>query len=786
PRSWLEARKYAVLIDAGSSGSRMQVYSWKDPKLDRAMRESKGLDVKTLPKVEKGTWEGSGLDWTYKVEPGLSSFAQNPAGVAGYLKPLMERAESIVPQSAWADTPIYIMATAGMRLLTDVERNGILNQACQYVKQHTSFRLDGTGNCENHIQVISGEEEGLLGWISINYLMDGFQIRSKSLIETGNQGKAAAEGKSTFGFLDMGGASTQIAFEPSKKAMEKQGYEAAKEDLKPVVLRMLDGTQVTHNVFVTTFLGFGTNQARERYVHELMSNGGAGLESVATLGDGSKVKLTTDPCLPRGLQLTDPATKSSLVGTGSFTSCLESTQPLLDKGATCSHPPCLFHGVHVPPIDFSVNHFIGVSEYWFSSNDIFGQGGVYDYVSFQKAAVDFCGKPWEELKSSLDAGGVFGPQVELNRLQMQCFKAAWMVTVLHEGIGLPRIVDHKGEGDGKDHTVEAQDKADAKNLFQSVNDVDGFSVSWTLGKAVLEASKEILPAPGTAAAAAPLPHVADAGQAAAVDKAGAWNKWKPSWSSAVEGGKLPSIHAGKEALNPAPLAAVILVFLFAFLTCVCTRGRGPRASRRRAAIKEMLPPPFGTCGGLLGGKRAGRGDYILASMEEANESDKVAEFTNYKPGPEVDGEYYLSGSEGSSEDGRLMSPRIKLHVRKGSSDGGILSTVTSPLRRAIKGVSGLVPTLAWARSRSMGRRDPPLMSATPRNSPGLPSVSGRMPVRKGASSPPFGSNRSSRPASPAFVTLTSGLLGSSISRPASRTASRAPTPTFGARSVSTT
>ena len=53
-----------------------------------------------------------------------------------------------------------------------------------------------------------------------------------------------------------------------------------------------------------------------------------------------------------------------LVGTGSFTQCLQKTAPLLNKNAPCLAELCLFDGMHVPPINFTPSHFIGVSEYW--------------------------------------------------------------------------------------------------------------------------------------------------------------------------------------------------------------------------------------------------------------------------------------------------------------------------------------------------------------------------------------------------------------------------------------
>ena len=392
-----------------------------------------------------------------------------------------------------------------MRLLSPQKQAEILLETCRFLANHSYFKIEeasAVGPCGSSVRIITGEEEGLFGWIAVNYLMDGFSGSSSD--------------HTTYGFLDMGGASTQIAFEPSVESQSKT------KNLIDVRLRLLGGEEIHHKVFVTTWLGYGTNQARERYVGKIITENDASLH-----GDEDEDHLVLDPCLPKDLELTEAPVHSSpatahlskphrMIGTGSFEQCLKKTASLLSTSKPCPDTPCLMNGVHVPPIDFSVSHFIGVAEYWYSSEHIFGLGGAYDYVQYERAASNFCSRDWTDIlnehedsrthghlggdgevvqNGKIVGAGQWGPQVEVPRLQMQCFKAAWIANVLHEGIKMPRIVDPGGNvsTDGEKVVNEAEKKGLGRPTFQSVDTVGDIAISWTLGKMVLEASKEIVP-----------------------------------------------------------------------------------------------------------------------------------------------------------------------------------------------------------------------------------------------------------------------------------------------------
>jgi Golgi nucleoside diphosphatase len=106
------------------------------------------------------------------TEIGISTFADKPEKVGeDHLENLLHYALKHIPEQQQSSTPLFLLATAGMRLLTPAQQADILASACAYTRQRTPFLLP---DCDTHFQVIDGTTEGLYGWIAINYLLGSF------------------------------------------------------------------------------------------------------------------------------------------------------------------------------------------------------------------------------------------------------------------------------------------------------------------------------------------------------------------------------------------------------------------------------------------------------------------------------------------------------------------------------------------------------------------------------------------------------------------------------------
>lgn len=76
-------------------------------------------------------------------------------------------------------------------------------------------------------------------------------------------------------------------------------------------------------------------------------------------------------------------------------------------------------------------------------------------------------------------------------LKDACFKASWVMNVLHEGFELPRI---GFETSSDDQNNKQTDDVTGKHVpFKSADSVGGEELSWTLGKMLLFASSQIEP-----------------------------------------------------------------------------------------------------------------------------------------------------------------------------------------------------------------------------------------------------------------------------------------------------
>lgn len=205
-----DARKYAIVFDAGSTGSRVHVYRFDE------------TEDGSLALVD---------DTFEQLKPGLSSFAKNPSEGADSIDPLLEIAMKTVPEARRATTTVELRATAGLRLLPGKEADGLLDAVRAKLKGYPfSFNDDS-------VSIMDGAEEGAFQWLTMNYLL----------------GNLDGDLSDTVATVDLGGGSVQLAY-----AAEEKHVKAAPEGYFKA---MTSGSKKYH-VYVYSHLGFGIMAAR--------------------------------------------------------------------------------------------------------------------------------------------------------------------------------------------------------------------------------------------------------------------------------------------------------------------------------------------------------------------------------------------------------------------------------------------------------------------------------------------------------------------------------------------
>nr|DAD42011.1 TPA_asm: hypothetical protein HUJ06_000241 [Nelumbo nucifera] len=241
------SRSYAVIFDAGSSGSRVHVYCFDE-----------SLNLVPIRKD---------LELFVQKKPGLSAYANDPQKAADSLLSLLEQAEDVVPKELRHKTPVRVGATAGLRALEGDASDRILQAVRDFLEDKSSLKSK-----PEWVSVLDGTQEGAFQWVTINYLL----------------GRVGKKYSNTVGIVDLGGGSVQMAYAISEKDAEKAPTVKNGEDSYVKEL-FLKGTK--YYLYVHSYLHYGLLAARAEILKAVGSsenpcilNGYHGLETKKQIG----------------------------------------------------------------------------------------------------------------------------------------------------------------------------------------------------------------------------------------------------------------------------------------------------------------------------------------------------------------------------------------------------------------------------------------------------------------------------------------------------------------------
>ncbi|KAM9271128.1 ectonucleoside triphosphate diphosphohydrolase 8-like [Morus bassanus] len=405
------SNRYGLVFDAGSTHTALYIYQWPVDK-------ENGTSI--VSQVEACTVSG----------PGISSYADNPAGAGASLKPCLDKAVKVITAEQQRETPTYLGATAGMRLLRDQNSTKAEQVLDEVKKAIGEYPVDFRG-----AQILTGNEEGSCGWITVNYLLE-------MLIKfsfTGKWTHPAAE--VVVGALDLGGASTQITFLPGTII----------DDSRTRALLRLYGTN--YSIYTHSYLCYGQKQALKMLMASLhQSSPSAPRMSHPCYPKGYQENITTadlhdSPCV-QAPSTSSPAQVLTVMGTGDPEACSAAIQNLFNF--TCgANRTCGFNGVYQPPVQ---GQFFAFSGFYHNFHFLNLTGGQ-SLSSVNATIRQFCTSSWEKVQKEF-------PTMNRTHLRDACAANSYAFTLLLQGYKF-------------NHTTWLN-----IHFVQQVADVD---VGWTLG-----------------------------------------------------------------------------------------------------------------------------------------------------------------------------------------------------------------------------------------------------------------------------------------------------------------
>lgn len=404
--------QYAIMIDAGSTGSRIHVYRFNNcgptPELENE-------DFKMTEKKDGGA--------------GLSSYKADAEGAAMSLDPLLEVAMNSVPDKLKACTPIAVKATAGLRKLGPDMSDAILKAV--RTRLETVYPFPVVAQEHGGVEVMDGKDEGVYAWITTNYLL----------------GKIGGPDKSpTAAVFDLGGGSTQIVFEPTFPDAPQGGFPETLAEGDHKYALSFGGRDFT--LYQHSYLGYGLMAAREN-LHKLV------LQNMYEDNPTARAWLSQpvpNPCLipamsrqvtvelgedhPLGASVTVNMTGPSA---GSAAQCRALAEKTLLKDKACALAPCAFNGVHQPSLAKTfAREDVYLFSYFYDRTFPLGMPESFSLSELKDLTARVCDGPNGNDKSAWDSfRAISGAMDELMHRPETCLDLSFMVALLHTGYEMP-------------------------------------------------------------------------------------------------------------------------------------------------------------------------------------------------------------------------------------------------------------------------------------------------------------------------------------------------------------
>ncbi|KAJ2310346.1 Guanosine-diphosphatase, partial [Coemansia sp. RSA 2704] len=371
--------QYVLMLDAGSTGSRIHVYKFNY--------------CKSQPELEGEVFE--------QIKPGLSSFKEDARGAAASLDSLMDVAMKHVPESLRGCTPVAVKATAGLRMLGSEQSSKILAAVEDHLRRDYPFTL-----VENPVEIMDGKDEGIYAWITVNYLL-------------GTLGQPAHQTAATF---DLGGGSTQIVFEPQAVRGGSSNDTLAAGAHR---YEMSYGGE-HYALYQHSYLGFGLMEARKS-IKKMIARELAGAGKFST----------EHPCFPPGFREEIATDTQQITVKGAIKqglseradACYAEVRKLFNKQAPCPQSPCTFDGVYQPALSqtFATNPFY-IFSYFYDRTYPLGVRDQFSLREFKQLTDKVC---------SFDMDG-FGreEQEEIRAESHYCLDLSFQYALLVDGVGM--------------------------------------------------------------------------------------------------------------------------------------------------------------------------------------------------------------------------------------------------------------------------------------------------------------------------------------------------------------